>query len=66
MKVAEGAYFASCSDLRIVIHRIYYSNDEYMKCKIQLFNRYNGIDYGTTKEKIYFKNIGHWTQFCVF
>ena len=36
-----------------------------MKCRIQLINIKNGIDYGYAKEKIYFENIGHWLQFEV-
>lgn len=63
VKIVEGAYFAECSDLKVVIKKIYYSNSEYMRCKVHIININNGIDYGETKEKIYFKNITHWQQF---
>lgn len=63
MKVTKGAYFAETSDLKVIILQVYFSNDLYMKCKIQLINYKTGIDYGTTIEKLYFESIGHWLQF---
>jgi len=65
MRPTKGACFANCSDIKVIIHKIYFSNDKYMKCRIQLINIKNGIDYGYAKEKIYFENIGHWLQFEV-
>jgi hypothetical protein len=60
--IEEGVYTADNTDLKVIIHKIYYKNEEFFKARYSLVNKHNGIIYDSRKKtKFYKKNIGHWT-----
>ena len=60
----EGKWTTDNSDLYIVIHKVFYVGKEYIKCKMSLINKRNGIVYDRNKgHKFHFKNIKHWKRY---
>ena len=58
-----GVWTVDNSDLNVIIHKIYYENQTYIKCKLTLINKHNGIEYERHKNyKIYTKNVDHWLR----
>ena len=57
-----GIYEADCSDLRVIIHRVHYRTDEYIKAKISIYHKIYGYRYETKGHKLYLKNIKHWRR----
>lgn len=62
MNIRKGFYATDNSDLLINVVNVAYQNDEYVKAKIQLSNKKNGIVYDTRPKyyKILKNNITHW------
>ena len=50
------------SDLAIYVANIYYRNSTYTKAKVRIYNKRNGIDYGTASIKLIHDRIKHWTK----
>ena len=61
--VSKAEYVTDNSDLKVIIHKVLYSNDEYSKVKLTLVNKRNGIFYEVNKKyKLIHKNISHWIK----
>lgn len=59
--VSRTEYVTDNSDLKVIIHKVLYSNNEYSKVKLTLVNKRNGIIYEMNKKyKLVHKNIEHW------
>lgn len=63
MNLVQGAYYETDnSDLLMYIIKIRYKNDDYVKVKMTISNKINGIEYQTKTFKLYWKNIIHWKR----
>lgn len=51
------------SDLFVRIAQCHYRTDKYMKAKIKLIGKKNGIVYDTGTHKLYFDKIKHWKKY---
>ena len=62
MKLLSGKeYTIDISDLKVIVHKVYYQNDIYVKAKCSLVNKKNGIVYDLQKTfKLLKKRIKHW------
>ena len=64
MIITKGLYVTDNTDLLIEVINIPYQNTEYIKMKVNLSNKRNGIVYETRKNyKVYRKNIPHWKRY---
>ena len=58
-----GLYVTDNSDLVIDVIKSSYWNNRYIKIKINLYNKHNGILYESrTNYKVYWENISHWRR----
>jgi hypothetical protein len=56
-------YVTDNSDLKVSINKIYFQNDEYVKCRLTLSNKRNGIVYELFKQyKLDKCRISHWVE----
>lgn len=56
-------YSKKFCDLKVMIHVIYFENEEYIKCKYTLMNKFSPIIYDNkTQGKFYKKNIKEWRK----
>jgi len=62
MNLRKGFYATENSDLLINVVNVAYQNDEYVKAKIQLSNKKNGIVYDIRPKyyRLIKENIKHW------
>ena len=62
LKIRKGFYTTENSDLFVHVVVVAYENEQYIKAKIQLSNKKNGIIYDRRPRylKIFKKNITHW------
>lgn len=56
------SYTNSLSDLKFVVHNIYYVGETYIKCKGSLVNKRNGIVYETKSFRLDKKLIQDWRE----
>lgn len=64
MIITKGRYVTDYTDLLVEVLNIPYRNTEYIKMKVNLSNKHNGIVYETRKSyKVYRKNITHWNRY---
>lgn len=54
------SYTNNKSDLKLYIINVSYYNDEYIKVKASLINKFNDIIYETRNYKLYRNNINNW------
>lgn len=58
-----GIYHSKLSDLEVEIVKVSYYGSDYMKAKVNVYNKYYGYIYETrTNYKLYYKNIQHWEK----
>jgi hypothetical protein len=63
--IYPGTYTNEKSDLFVHIHRVTYRdvNNRYIKVKLSLSNKHNGIVYELNQNyKLYLDNIKHWSK----
>ena len=63
IKIFSGnTYTSENTDLAILVIKVRYRGEEYIKFKGKLFNKYNGIEYEHRNYKVYYNNITHWKR----
>lgn len=61
--VKEGKYYtAANSSLVIFVHRIFYSNDVFLKAKISLFTKSGILMESRKSYRLQRKSISHWRE----
>ena len=63
MIITKGIYTTNNSDLNIHVLNVAYRCADYVKAKIMIVNKRNGIVYDTRYYKLYYKNITHWIKY---
>ena len=63
MKIVSGTrYTTSTSDLFMYVLAVFHEDDTYIKAKIKLTNKHNGIVYEIKTHKLNKKLISHWIK----
>ena len=62
ISLTKGNYTIPNGSLIVVVHKIQYQNDEYVKFKGSLVHRTGGWVYETKNYKLLKKNISHWQK----
>lgn len=60
--LTSGSYVIPNGSLRIVVHKVQYQNDKYVKFKGSILSRTGGWTYETKNYKLFKKNISHWEK----
>ena len=62
MILTVGSYVITNGSLRIVVIKVQYQNDEYVKVKAHITSKTGGWIYETKNYKLLKKNISHWKR----
>lgn len=60
--LTRGSYVIPNGSLRVVVLKVGYQNDEYVKFKAHIQSRTGGWTYETKNYKLLKKNISHWQK----
>jgi hypothetical protein len=60
--LTSGSYVIPNGSLRIVVLKVQYQNDKYVKFKGSILSRTGGWTYETKNYKLFKKNISHWQK----
>ena len=63
MRITEGTYVIPNSSTAILVRKVRYHNDEYVKAWIEIIHRKYKYTYQTIRnQKLFLKNIDHWQK----
>lgn len=60
MIISERKYTSDNSDLYVLVHKVFYQNDEYVKFKISLIEKRHNWHFETKTYKVPKIRIQHW------